>query len=39
MKSVSINPAVAGIIVGAGIGALVALELPEIRRYLAIRSM
>jgi hypothetical protein len=35
-----VNPAVlGGIIVVGGIAAAVAAELPEIRRYLAIRSM
>jgi len=34
------NPAlIAGIIVVGGIAAVVAAELPEIRRYLSIRSM
>ena len=31
--------AIAGIIVVGGIAAAVAAELPEIRRYLSIRSM
>jgi hypothetical protein len=42
MKDISITPTaqtVAGIIVVGGIGALVAAQLPELRRYLAIRSM
>ena len=42
MKDLSITPtaqAVAGIIVVGGVGALVAVQLPEIRRYLAIRKM
>jgi hypothetical protein len=30
---------IAGIIVVGGVAALVAVELPEIRRYLSIRSM
>lgn len=30
---------IAGIIIVGGVGALVAAELPEIRRYLSIRSM
>jgi hypothetical protein len=42
VKDLSITPtaqAVAGIIVVGGVGALVAAQLPEIRRYLAIRKM
>lgn len=30
---------IAGIIIVGGVAALVAAELPEIRRYLSIRSM
>jgi hypothetical protein len=42
VKDISISPtaqAVAGIIVVGGIAAVAAAQLPEIRRYLAIRSM
>jgi hypothetical protein len=42
MKDISITPtaqAVAGIIVVGGIAALLAAQAPELRRYLAIRSM
>jgi hypothetical protein len=42
VKDISINPtaqAVAGIIIVGGIGAVLAAQLPEIRRYLAIRKM
>jgi hypothetical protein len=42
VKDISITPtaqAVAGIIVVGGLGALLASQLPEIRRYLAIRNM
>jgi hypothetical protein len=42
MKAISISPraqAAAGIVVAGGIVAAVVVQLPEIRRYLAIRSM
>jgi len=42
MKDISISPTaqtVAGIIIVGGAGALLAAQLPEIRRYLAIRNM
>jgi hypothetical protein len=42
VKDVKISPAaqlVGGIIIVGGVAAVVAAELPEIRRYLSIRSM
>jgi hypothetical protein len=42
MKEISISPtaqAVAGIVVLGAIGAAIAAQAPEIRRYMAIRSM
>jgi hypothetical protein len=42
MKDLHISPAaqlIGGLIIVGGIGAIVAAELPEIRRYLSIRSM
>jgi uncharacterized protein DUF6893 len=42
MKDISITPTaqtVAGIIIVGGLAALLAAQAPEIRRYLAIRSM
>jgi hypothetical protein len=42
VKDVNISPSaqlVAGIIIVGGIAAVVAAELPEIRRYLSIRGM
>jgi hypothetical protein len=42
MKDIPIKPGAqlaAGIIIVGGAGALLAAQLPEIRRYLAIRKM
>jgi hypothetical protein len=42
VKDVKISPTAqlaAGLVVVGGVAALVAVELPEIRRYLSIRSM
>ena len=33
------SPAIAGIIVVGGVAAAIAAQLPEIRRYMSIRSM
>jgi len=39
MIQIRINPLVAGIIIVGGAAAVVALQAPEIRRYLKVKAM